>query len=284
MVYFLNVCKARRLNPFVKDVYLIKYSQNDPAAIVTSVDYFRKRARAQADCQGWKSGVIVKTADGAVKDTAGLLQDGETLLGGWFEGKPAGWLEPLRLEVNLRAYIKKTKDGAATRFWSPDNQPAQIAKVAESQGLRKLWPDEFQGLYAEEEITPRDRDAALDIPPAMATIDASTPDDLVRKFDASIPKDAPPEMVEAYLTALGAQNKTTVRDVKISAASDPKELASLWRIFPGWVKAQQKKSAAPEMAPGECPDREGQTMLKEFCDKCPGRVGCPVWSIVDAGF
>jgi hypothetical protein len=72
--------------------------------------------------------------------------------------------------------------------------------------------------------------------------------------------------------------------VKISATSDPKELASLWRIFPGWVKAQQKKSAAPEMAPDVCPEREGQTMTKEFCDKCQSRVGCPVWGIVDAGF
>ena len=27
-----------------------------------------------------------------------------------------------------------------------------IAKVAESQGLRRLWPDEFQGLFVHEEI------------------------------------------------------------------------------------------------------------------------------------
>ena len=78
MVYFLNVCRSRTLNPFIKDCYLIKYSQNDPAAVVTSIDYFRKRARAQRDCKGWKSGIIVKDSKG-VKDTNGLLQDGEVL-------------------------------------------------------------------------------------------------------------------------------------------------------------------------------------------------------------
>lgn len=35
-----------------------------------------------------------------------------------------------------------------------------ISKVAESQGLRRLWPDEFQGLMMEEEI-----DKATDVTP-----------------------------------------------------------------------------------------------------------------------
>ena len=165
MVYFINLCRSRKLNPLIKDCYLIKYGANDPAAVVTSVDYFRKRARAQKDCKGWKSGIIVKGADGSIRDTAGLILDGETLLGGWFEAKPDGWSDPLRLEVNLRGYIKKTRDGAATRFWSAENQPSQIAKVAESQGLRKCWPDEFQGLYSEEEISSTDRQQAIDVMP-----------------------------------------------------------------------------------------------------------------------
>jgi len=151
LIFFMNICKARKLNPLVKDCYLIKYG-NEPAAIVTSIDFYRRRARAQKDCTGWKKGVIVLTKDGTPKETFGIVLPGEKLVGGWFEAKPKGWEEPLRVEVNLEAHIKKTSDGRTTRFWSPENQASQIMKVAESQGLRTLWPDEFAKLYTQEEI------------------------------------------------------------------------------------------------------------------------------------
>lgn len=153
LMYFLGVCKSRALNPFKKDAYLIKFG-SDPAAIVTSIDYFRSRARAQPDCKGWKKGVIVQLEDGTVEDSAGLVLEGERLVGGFFEAQPEGWAHPFRLEVNLNGFIKKTKDGRITRFWEESKQPIMIAKVAESQGLRTLWPDEFQGMYEKDEIQP----------------------------------------------------------------------------------------------------------------------------------
>lgn len=153
IVFFMGICKSRGLNPFKNDCYPIKYG-NDPMAIITSIDYFRARAKAQSDCMGWNSGIIVKDKEtGAIRKTNGLFdKDNEVLLGGWFEGLPKGWKEPCKLEINLFGYIKKTKDGKVTQFWHEDKQPTMIAKVAESQGLRKCWPDEFQGIYSEAEI------------------------------------------------------------------------------------------------------------------------------------
>jgi phage recombination protein Bet len=274
MVYFLNICRSRKLNPFIKDCYLIKYSPNDPAAVVTSVDYFRKRARAQKDCKGWKSGIIVKDTEGKVKDTAGLFQDGETLLGGWFEAKPDGWTDPLRIEVNLRGYIKKTKEGNVTRFWSTDNQPSQIQKVAESQGLRKLWPDEFQGIYSEEEITPDDRKSAVDIiPEDKPDLSAS-----VSEFD----KDTEGKARMADYVAVAVKHfKKSADEIKAEALKD---MAGFLKAYEKWAKGQEQKAALkaeekkdPEMAPAECPDRSGSIMKKSFCDACKGREGCPVW-------
>jgi phage recombination protein Bet len=302
MVFFLNICRSRKLNPFIKDCYLIKYSEGDPAAIVTSVDYFRKRARAQKDCKGWRSGIIVAAKDGNTKDTAGLILDNETLLGGWFEAKPDGWTDPLRLEVNLRGYIKKKKDGSITRFWSPENQPSQIQKVAESQGLRKLWPDEFQGIYSEEEITQLDRSMALDIKDDV--IEEKNPQKLIAVFDASMPAKADRTLVDEYLTRVAAGNMKTVDEIKAAAASDPKELDNLWKLFPAWCKQQKAKKAKEdqgkepqktdangfqelsdnEMAPEPCPVREDQAIMrKSFCDKCTEREGCPAWAVVDQG-
>lgn len=157
ILFYVGMCKARGLNPFKKDCYLVKYTEGDPAAIIVSIDYFRSRARAQEDCRGWQSGVIVLTKEGEVTRRAGaFMMPGDGLLGGWFKGKPAAWDEPYEWTVNVQPYIKKTRDGAATSFWREENQAYMIAKVVESQGLRRIWPDEFQGIYTEDEIVPRD--------------------------------------------------------------------------------------------------------------------------------
>jgi len=151
LMFFMNVCRARKLNPFIKDCYLIKYG-SDPAAIVTSVDYFRKNARKAPDCRGWKAGVVV-LQDGEITYREGSLKlDNETLVGGWAEAKPEGWNEPKRHTINLAGYIKKTKDGKVTRFWQTEKQPDMIAKVAESQLLRQLWGEETTGMYSAEEM------------------------------------------------------------------------------------------------------------------------------------
>jgi len=159
MIYFMGICKARGLNPFAKDCYLIKYTDRDPAAIVVSIDFFRSRARAQPDCRGWEAGVIVKKKDGTLRYSKGLVLDDETLVGGWFKARPDGWDCDFELEVNLGGYIKKTKEGKPTQFWREDNRATMIRKVAESQGLREVWPSEFGKMYLAEELdraTPMD--------------------------------------------------------------------------------------------------------------------------------
>lgn len=158
---YMGVCKSRGLNPFVRDCHLVKYTQNDGAAIITSIDYYRKRARAQKDCKGWSVGIVIEKGGELIYRKGTILLEGENLVGGWAEATPEGWAEPMRKEVNLKRYIKTTKDGGVTRFWQPMNQPEMIAKVAESQLLRSLWPDEFQGLYVDSEVQSRDAQEEL---------------------------------------------------------------------------------------------------------------------------
>lgn len=184
LMYFMGACKSRGLNPFIKDAYLIKFSENEGAAIITSIDYFRKRARAQRDCKGWKKGIIVDR-DGKIVYSNGLMIDGDKLLGGWFKAQPEGWDEPFELEINLKGYIKRKKDGSVTKFWTPENQPSQIMKVAESQGLRTLWPDEFQQLYTPEEMGQSDMFQQTEI----ITQKEDTPQDLTDKIKGQTQKD-----------------------------------------------------------------------------------------------
>jgi len=226
-MYFLGICKARGLNPFKKDAYLIKYGA-EPAAIVISIDYFRSRAKVQPDCQGWKKGIIVKKEDGEIKDSFGLVSEGETLIGGFFEAKPKGWAEYFRLEVNLNGYLKKTKDGRITKFWQLENQPAMIAKVAESQGLRTLWPDEFQGMYERDEINIDETDV-IDV--KEDTFDISEFNKLAAKKI-----DYPPDATfDKFILLTAEAQGITIDELKYEAA---KEFNSFWTAFETWRKKE----------------------------------------------
>jgi len=228
LMYFLNICRARRLNPLVKDCYLIKYG-SEPAAIVTSVDFFRKRARAQKDCRGWKKGVIVRTKDGQVKDSHGLVLKDEELVGGWFEAQPEGWTTPFRLEVNLSGYLKKTSEGKITRFWQTENQPLMISKVAEAQGLRTLWPDEFQQIYSEDELPPTGNDGL----PIIELEAEAAPD-----FDSHLPNDTDRAALDKYLGLCAGHFKKPVETIKTEAA---KNMAGFLSEFRKWTTAQRPK-------------------------------------------
>lgn len=241
MMVFMGICKERGLNPFARDCYLIKYTPNDPAAIVTSADYFRSRARAQRDCQGWEKGIIVKTKEGQIKKTHGLILDGETLLGGWFRAQPEGWKQPFELEVNLGGYIKTTQQGAPTRFWQKENQPTMIAKVAESQGLRTLWPDEFKGLYGEEEAGKISHEV-IDIKGVIEEQAAGS----VEQFDELLNQKIPIQELEkkqaldAFLEQTANANGVSFDAVKVNAST---QFEDFWGQFEKWFEAQKPKTA-----------------------------------------
>jgi phage recombination protein Bet len=286
ILFFLHICRARRLNPFAKDCYLVKYSVEEGAAIITSIDFFRRRARGQKDCRGWKGGIIVQQPDGTVKDTAGLILEGETLVGAWFEAKPQGWDEPRRLEVNLRGYIKKTKGGETTRFWKEDNQPTMIAKVAESQGLRMLWPDEFQGLQTADEMQTPEPGDVIDLEKSLAP----TWEELT--------KDKNLQGINIYISELAKVHNITDEQVKDDACRD---FNTFWTVFERWRKLRAEKTRAeknkkvepPKKEPdvkaqpekveddldigGECPE-DGNQYARDICrEKCDKYEGCPAW-------
>jgi phage recombination protein Bet len=265
LMYFLNICKASKLNPLVKDCYLVKYSANEGAAIITSVDFFRKRARAQKDCKGWKKGVLVRDKDGRVRDSYGLVMDDETLVGGWFQAHPEGWLEPFRLEVNLKGYLKKTSEGKLTRFWAEENQPTMISKVAEAQGLRTLWPDEFQQLYEEAEGIQQGGNGGM---PIIEISDEPAPDP--DAFIKSIPTGTDVALLNSFIAATAAANKSTQEEVEADAVKDPK---NFWKFYGAWAKQQAaKKQAGPPPKTQAEPDG---TKVATPVDFSPPRYSCP---------
>lgn len=168
LMYFMHECKARKMNPFLRECWLIKYSPTDNAQIVESIHHKRNKARRHPDCCGWKKGILYMHKGEVCESPHPFMPEGGVLLGGYFQATPKGWSEPFRHEVSLASCVKRKRDGSFTAFWQPDKQPQQVMKVAESQGLSALWGDIVGSGMIPEEVP--DADPA-DVPTAAPTVD-----------------------------------------------------------------------------------------------------------------
>jgi len=132
VMMFLNLCKFQRLNPFLREAYLIKYG-NSPATIVTGKEAFTKRATRNQHYRGHKVGA---SPDGLVA---------------WAEVYRDDYDIPIRVEVDYDEYVGRKGDGSITAMWK--NKPkTMLKKVALVQALREAFPDDFGGMYFEEEL------------------------------------------------------------------------------------------------------------------------------------
>ena len=169
---FLQLCKYQKLNPFLREAYLIKFGTS-PATLVTGKEVFTKRAASIESCGGWSAGITIQLASGAIEQRKGtMLLTGEKLIGGWAKVFRKDWVEPLEDEVSLSEYQRNKADGTPMSSWK--SMPAtMIRKVALVHALREAFPDKFQGLYTPEEM-PID-DSGLSAQPINITPGHSEP-------------------------------------------------------------------------------------------------------------
>lgn len=174
IVFFMHMCKARRLNPFLRECWLIKYSPNDSAQIVEAIQHKRNRARNHPDCRGWKVGIVYLDQDGKIQESRHpFVPEGCRLMAGFFEAPLPNWDEPFRHEVALQTVIGRKRDGSLTQFWQEGKQAQMLMKVAESQGMSIVFPDPAGTTIIEEEVslTPHRDDIVIN----QREVDADVP-------------------------------------------------------------------------------------------------------------
>ncbi len=149
---FLQICKARGLNPFVGEVHLIKYKDGEPASIVVGKDAFTKRAEEHETFDGFKAGIIVRHKDGEIEHREGsAVYPDEELLGGWARVHRKDRSIAFYNEVTLSEYTQYKKNGEVQRFWR-EKPATMIRKVALVQSLREAFPSDLGGLYDSSEM------------------------------------------------------------------------------------------------------------------------------------
>lgn len=161
---FLRTCQAKKLDPLENgECWLIKYDDKVPAQMVVGYFAYIRRADKFPDYRGFKAGICVayQNKDGQYlldqhgmpvvrkKEGAAVYKTlGEVLIGGWCEvmrERTPGNIETSYMEVTLDEYSTGKSN------WSA--KPAtMVRKVAVSQAFRAAFPNEYEGLYTEDEM------------------------------------------------------------------------------------------------------------------------------------
>lgn len=138
---FLHVCKERRLDPRLNQIYAIprknKHTGKFELTIQLSIDGLRLIAERTG-----------KYAPG--KDTQYIYNDKGSLIGATSYVKkmtPDGSWHEISATAFLREYMPSDGKG----LWA-QMPHVMIEKCAESRALRRAFPDQLSGLYSEEEM------------------------------------------------------------------------------------------------------------------------------------
>lgn len=151
--FFTSLCKARGLNPFLKEAYCIKYGKNH-AQIVVGKDAVLKRAIKNPNYDGMESGVIVQDKEtGEITERKGTfyLRDIENLVGGWAKVFRKDWQHPTYCSVSFDEVAQKKSDGSLNANWSGKGA-TMVEKVAKVRALRETFVEELGGMYEAEEM------------------------------------------------------------------------------------------------------------------------------------
>ncbi len=148
-VKFMMLCKARGLNPFEGDAFLIGYESDGEAtfSLITSHQAFLKRAETHPEYDGMTSGVIVrpKGSEELVDRVGDFMLETDILLGGWATVHFKNRKYPMQKRLKLSTF------STGRSRWKAD--PAgMIVKCAEADALRSSFPTLCGGMYMEGEM------------------------------------------------------------------------------------------------------------------------------------
>lgn len=190
MKLFVELCKAQRLNPFVKEAHLVKYGSN-PATMIVGKDVFTKRAQANPRFRGMQAGVFVVDGNGKGKEREGsMVLPGEKPVGAWCKVYVEGYDVPIYDSVGFDEYAGRKRDGSLNSTWA-GKPGTMIRKVAVVHALREAFPEDFQGLYDAAEMS-----------------------------QAVEPREEPPQPVEAEVVECESAEQPTRLDVAMQEARE----------------------------------------------------------------
>lgn len=170
---FIELCNHTGLNPFAKQIYCLqRRTKNEEGQWVnamvtqTGIDGFRLIAERTEKYRGQTAPVFFDAAGNEHKIWLDNRKPPHACKVGVLK---TGFDEPMWGIVLYEEFVQKTKDGSPNVMWRT-KPTVMLAKCAEAIALRRAFPQELSGIYAEDEMPPEhvEEREALQIP-ASAT-------------------------------------------------------------------------------------------------------------------
>jgi phage recombination protein Bet len=145
----VQIGRAAQLNPFLKEIWVIKYGPKASAQIFIGRDGYRKGAQRQADYEYHQVNAVYsedefRISSDEIQHSHGFSDRGE-LLGAYCLVKRKNSSKPTYVMVNIAEY--NLKQG----LWTSKPE-TMIKKVAEAQALRQSFQEAFAGTYSDAEL------------------------------------------------------------------------------------------------------------------------------------
>lgn len=148
--FFTELCKARKLNPFLKEAYLIKF-RNNPAQIVVGKDAILKRAIVHPQYDGREQGIIVQKENNEIEYRKGTFKlPNEKIVGGWAKVYRKDISHPTEITVSFDEVAQRKVDGSLNANWSKKGA-TMVEKVALVRALRETFVEDLGGMIDENE-------------------------------------------------------------------------------------------------------------------------------------
>ena len=138
----MEVAKARRLNPFTKQIHFVKRPDRERGRDVWS---------AQASIDGLRALAERSRLYDGQDEPEYEYDDAGKLLRAKVKVYRKDWRRPAVGVADYDEYVQLTRDRVPNTFWK--NKPRiMLAKCAEALALRKAFPEDTSGLYVPEEL------------------------------------------------------------------------------------------------------------------------------------
>lgn len=179
LALFVHVCNRTGLDPFAKQIHAVK--RKGVMTIQTGIDGYRLIAARTKEYEG----------QGAPEWCGG---DGKWI-DVWLSKEPpaaarvrvyrTGFREPAVGIATYSTYVQHKSDGGVNVFWKK-MAPEMLAKCAEALALRKAFPADLSGIYAEEEMLQAGNDPDAPLVPLPQRVSDSKPEPEEEAEDAAL--------------------------------------------------------------------------------------------------
>jgi phage recombination protein Bet len=148
---FGEICKQRNLNPIFRQIYFMKIydsmQNKEVMSPVVSIEGFR----CIAERSGKYAGQTIPLFCGKNGVWSEIWTENEPPFACKIGVHRDGFREPIYNVAQWKSFAKYKKNGELTTFWQKF-PTLMLAKCAESGALRKAFPEDLSGLYAQEEL------------------------------------------------------------------------------------------------------------------------------------